>query len=73
MNTSKGKILINSYVINYIEICSTLEFKQLIKIPTRIKSDTSTLIDHILTSSTQAVVQVSITEPSLTDHQQSKT
>ena len=43
--------------------------KQLIKVPTRITSNTSTLIDHILTSSSEKVVQAGITETSLSAHQ----
>ena len=43
--------------------------KQLIKVPTRITSNTSTLIDHILTSSSEKVVQAGIIETSLSDHQ----
>ena len=46
--TSKGKNVISSDAKNYIEFCSTLGLKQLIKIPTRITSNTSTDIDHIL-------------------------
>ena len=53
----------------YIEFCSTLGLKQLIKAPTRITSSISTLIDHILTSSSEKVVQVGIIESSLSDHQ----
>ena len=53
VNTSKGKIVISSDVKNYIEFCSTLQLKQLIRVPTKITSNTSTLIDHILTSSSK--------------------
>ena len=59
-NTSKGKTVISSDVKSYIEFCSTLGLKQLIKAPTRITSSTSTLIDHILTSSSEKVVQAGI-------------
>ena len=67
--TSKGKIAISSDVKNYIEFCSTLGLKQLIKVPTRIISNTSTLIDHILTSSSEKVVQAGIIETLLSEHQ----
>ena len=69
VNTSKGKIVISSDIKNYIEFHSTLGLKQLIKVPKRITSNTSTLIDHILTSSSEKVVQAGITETSLSDHQ----
>ena len=40
--------------------------KQLIKVPTWLTSNTSTLIDHVLTSSNEKVVQASITKTVLT-------
>ena len=66
VNTSKGKIEISSDVNNYIEFHS---IKQLIKVPKRITSNTFTIIDHILTSSSEKVVQAGIIETSLSDHQ----
>ena len=69
INTSKGKIAVSSDVKNYIEFCSTLALKQLINVPTRITSNTFTLTDHILTSSSEIVVQTGIIEASLSDHQ----
>ena len=68
VNTSKGKIVISSDVKNYIEFCSTLGLKQLIKVPTRITSNTSTLTDHILTSSSEKVVQAGVIKTCLSDH-----
>ena len=52
-----------------IEFCSNLGLKQLIKVPTRITCNTFTSIDHILTSSSEKVVQAGIIETSLSDHQ----
>ena len=70
VNTSREKIVISLDVKNYIEFCLTLGLKQLIKVPTRITSNTSTLIDHhILTSSSEKVVQTGITGTFLSDHQ----
>ena len=60
--------MISSDVKNYIEFCLTLELKQLIKVPTRIACNTSTLID-ILTSSSEKVVEAGIIETSISDHQ----
>ena len=48
VNTSKRKIVISSDVKNYIEFCSTLELKQPIQIFTKITSNISTFIGHIL-------------------------
>ena len=59
--------MISSDVKNYIEFCLTLELKQLIKDPTRILCNTSTLID-ILTSSSEKVVQAGIIETSIPDY-----
>ena len=69
VNTSKGKNVISSNVKNYIEFCSTMGLKQLIKVPTTITSNISTLIDHILTSTSEKVIQAGIIETSLSDHQ----
>ena len=68
-STSKGKIVISSDVKNHTEFCPNLELKQLIKVPTRITSNTSTLIDHILASSSEKVGQAGIIETSQSDHQ----
>ena len=69
VNKPKGKIVISSDAKNHIGFCSTLGWKQLIKVPTRITSNTSILIDHILTCSSEKIVQAGITETSLSDHQ----
>ena len=61
--------MISSDVKNYIEFCSTLALKQLIKVPTQLTSNTCTLIDYISTSSSEKVVQAGIIETSLSDHQ----
>ena len=44
-------------------------FKQLIKVPIRIKSRTFTLIGHILTKNNEKVVQTDIIETYLSDLQ----
>ena len=67
VNTSKGKIVISPDVKNYIESCSIIGLKQLIKVPTRITSNT--LIDLTLISSSEKVVQAGIIETTLSDHQ----
>ena len=40
-NTSKRKIVISSDVKSYVKFCSNLGLKQLIRVPTRITSTTS--------------------------------
>ena len=62
-------MIISSDVKNYIKFCSTLGLKQLIKVPRRITFNSFPLIDHTLTSSNEKVVQASIIETSLSDHQ----
>ena len=69
IKTSKEKIVISSEVKTYIEFGSTMVLKQLIKVPMRITSNTTTLINHILTSSSEKLVQAGIIETSLSDHQ----
>ena len=66
VNTFKRNIVISSKIKNYIEFCSILGLKQLIKFLTRITSNTSTLTDHILISSSEKVVQAGFIETSLT-------
>ena len=44
VKTFKGKIVISSDVKNYIEFCSTLGLKQLIKLPTRVTLPLSLII-----------------------------
>ena len=46
--------------------------KQLIKAPARERCYSSTLIDHILASSSEKVVKVGINEISLSDHELSE-
>ena len=53
----------------YVQFCSNMELKQLIKVRTGATCNTSVLIDHILSNSREKVVQAGITETSLSDHQ----
>ena len=53
----------------YNELCSLFSLKQLIKDPTRKTSSSSTLIDHILTNSTQKISQSGVIDTTLSDHQ----
>ena len=49
-NIIKGANKVSSKTKKYLEFCKTFGFKQLIKAPTRVTPNTSTLIDHILTN-----------------------
>ena len=60
---------IPSYVKSYHEICTFFGLKQLIKVPTRTTTSSSTIIDHILASYPERVTQCGVIDISLSDHQ----
>ena len=49
-NIIKGANKVSSETNKYLTFCKTFGLKQLIKSPTRVTSNTSTLINHILTN-----------------------
>ena len=51
----------------YNEFCSIYGFKQLVKCPTRITCNTSTLIDHILTVSQDNISQSGVINTAISD------
>ena len=53
----------------YQEFCQIFYLKQLITCPTRVTCNTSSLIDHILTNSTEKIFQSGIIDCSMSDHQ----
>ena len=53
----------------YREFCSLHGLKQLITSPTRVTENSSSLLDHILTNSTDRVSQSGVVDTSLSDHQ----
>ena len=53
----------------YKEFCAFFSLHQLIKVPTRITSQSATLIDHILTNSPENVSQSGVIDIGLSDHQ----
>ena len=53
----------------YRELCSLHGLKQLITSPTRVTENSSSLLDHILTNSTDRVSQSGVVDTSLSDHQ----
>ena len=53
----------------YKEFCQIHSLKQLVTCPIRVTSNTSILIDHILTNSTEKIFQSSIIDSGISDHQ----
>ena len=53
----------------YREFCQIHSLKQLITCPTRVTCNTSTLIDHILTNSTEKIFQSGVIASGISDHQ----
>ena len=51
----------------YLDFCFSFSLKQLISIPTRVANKTPTLIDYVLTDSSQKVSQCSIIELGISD------
>ena len=56
-------------VKKYFEFCSLYGLEQLIKSPTRVTCNTSSLIDHILTTFPERVSQQGVIDVGLSDHQ----
>ena len=67
INTQKSHI--PNGIKRYREFCSLHGLKQLITSPTRITENSSSLLDHILTNSTDRVSQSGVVDTSLSDHQ----
>ena len=53
---------------NY-EFCTFFSLHQLIKVTTRMACNTATIINHILTSYSESVIQKGIIDAGLSDHQ----
>ena len=68
INSSKSSTLCGD-IKQYVELCSVLGLSQLIKTPTRITCSSSSLIDHILTSTSNKISQHGIVDIALSDHQ----
>ena len=60
---------IPSDVKSYYEFCTFFSLHQLIKVPTRITSDSTTIIDHIFASYPERVTQQGIINVGLSNHQ----
>ena len=57
-----------SEIKRYKEFCSIYGLSQLIDCPTRITSNTSTLIDHILTNTQETISQSDVIDTAISDH-----
>ena len=64
--TSQGSV--HTMINRYKEFCQIYSLKQLI-CPTRVTCNTSALIDHILTNSTENIFQSGIINSGISDHQ----
>ena len=53
----------------YQEFCTNFLLKQLIKTPTRITSNSLSLIDHVLTHSSVKISNSGVVDTTLSDHQ----
>ena len=53
----------------YNEFCSLYGLEQLISTPTRVTKNSSSILDHILTNSTDRVSQSGVIDTGLSDHQ----
>ena len=60
---------VHTLINKYQEFCQVFSLKQLITYPTRVTCNTSSLIDHILTNSTEKIFQACITDCGTSDHQ----
>ena len=62
---SSSSALVNKYK----EFCQKFSLTEIIKEPTRITCSTSTLLDHILTNSSEKVSQKGVIDVGISDHQ----
>ena len=65
--TSQGSV--HTMTNRYKEFCQIHSLKQLITCPTSVTCNTSTLIDHILTNSTEKIFQSGVIDSGISDHQ----
>ena len=58
-----------SDVKSYQEFCTFFGLKQLIIVPTRVTTGSSTIIDHVLANFPEKVTQLGVIDIGLSDHQ----
>ena len=69
MNIIKGVNKVSSETKKYLKFRKIFGLKQLIKSPTRVTPNTSTLIDHILTNTNEKITQCGLIDIGLSDRQ----
>ena len=69
INLINNKKNVPNGIKKYREFCSQHGLKQLITSPTRITMTTTSLVDHILTNSSERVSQSGVADVGLSDHQ----
>ena len=67
-NNFGDKNAIHSLLKQYKHFLTNFGLKQLIKTPTRVTRDTTTLIDHILTNSEEKISQSGVIDSGISDH-----
>ena len=67
--STTSQVSVDTMIKRYKEFCQIQSLKQLIICPTRVTCNTSTLIDHILTNSTEQIFQSDISDAGISDHQ----
>ena len=67
MAASQGPV--HTLINKYLEFCQIFSLKQLITCPTHVTCNTCSLIDHILTNSTENIFQSAIINCGMFDHQ----
>ena len=60
---------VHTLINKYQELCQTFSLKQLITCPTCVTCNTSSLIDHVLTNSSEKIFQSGIIDCGMSDHQ----
>ena len=68
-NIIKDANKISSEAKKYLEFCKTFALRQIIKSPTRVTPEASTLINHILTNTNEKMSQCGLINIGLYDHQ----
>ena len=60
---------VHTLIYKYQEFCQIFSLKQLITCPTRVTCNTTSLIDHILTNSSEKIFQSGIIDCGISNHQ----